>query len=117
MTDATVLEPRRTGTLGREDLIRLRLLAVIGLVTLNVLDLILTRHLLARGGVESNPLMVLFISGPWGIAIKLGVPILVGVRHLSIEPKRTAVLALCWMNVLYLTVVAWNFHVMMTRYG
>ena len=112
-----VLEQGRGGTMSSEELIRLRLLAVIGLVALNVLDLLLTRHLLARGGTESNPLMVLFVGGPWGIAIKLGIPILVGFRHLTRAPERAAVLALCWMNVLYLSVVTWNIHVMMNVYG
>jgi len=107
----------RRGSLGTEDLIRLRYLAVIGLVALNVIDLILTRHLLALGASEANPLMVLFVRGPWGIVIKLGVPILVGLRHLNRPVERLPVLALCWMNVLYLSVVTWNFHLMVQQYG
>jgi len=116
MTDTTA-ETSRAGTLGREELIRLRYVALAGLVVLNVLDLLLTRELLGRGGVESNPLMVLFIGGAWGIAIKLGVPVLVGFRHLRREPERKPVLALCWVNVLYLSVVAWNFQLLVHRYA
>ncbi len=112
-----VLEQGRTGSLGTEELTRLRFLAVVGLVALNALDLILTRHLLARGAVEANPLMALVIGGGWGIAIKLGVPILAGWRHLTAPLLRKAVLALCWVNVLYLGVVAWNLHVMVNRLG
>jgi len=116
MTDTT-LQPIQTGTLGRDDLVRLRYVAVVGLVALNILDLLLTRELLGRGGVESNPLMVLFIGGAWGVAIKLGVPVLVGLRHLRTRPERKPILALCWVNVLYLSVVAWNFQLLVHRYA
>jgi len=101
--------------LGSDELTRLRLLAVVGLVALNALDLMLTRHLPAQGATEANPLMALVIGGGWGIAIKLGVPILAGFRHLTAPLLRKAVLALCWVNVLYLGVVAWNFQVMVNR--
>jgi len=118
MSDTIVLEQGRLNTrLGSDELNRLRFLAVVGLVALNALDLILTRHLLAQGATEANPLMALVIGGGWGIAIKLGVPILAGWRHLTAPLLRKAVLALCWVNVLYLGVVAWNFHVMVVRLG
>lgn len=117
MSDIAVPARPRTDTLGPESLTRLRLLAVVGLVALNALDLILTRQLLARGGTESNPLMVLIIGGPWGVVIKLGVPLLVGLRHLRIPVARKAVLALCWMNVLYMGVVTWNFHLLVGAYA
>ena len=110
-----VLKQVRAESLGSDELIRLRFLAVVGLVALNALDLILTRHLLAQGATEANPLMALVIGGGWGIAIKLGVPILAGFRHLTAPLLRKAVLALCWVNVLYLGVVAWNFQVMVNR--
>ena len=112
-----VLEQGRAGTLGREELDRLRFLAVVGLVALNALDLILTRELLAKGANEANPLMALVIGGGWGIAIKLGVPILAGWRHLTAPLLRKAVLALCWVNVLYFGVVAWNFQLMVNHYS
>ena len=117
MSDAVTLGKSRVGSLGDEELIRLRFLAVVGLVALNALDLILTRELLARGATEANPLMALVIGGSWGIAIKLGVPILAGLRHLTAPLKRKHVLALCWVNVLYLGVVAWNFQLMVYRFG
>jgi len=117
MSDTMVLEQARTHSLPINELDRLRFLAVVGLVALNALDLILTRHLLARGATEANPLMALVIGGGWGIAIKLGVPILAGWRHLTAPLLRKAVLALCWVNVLYLGVVAWNFHILVIRLG
>ena len=117
MSDVLVLEQGRTTTLGSDELHRLRFLAVVGLVALNALDLILTRQLLERGASEANPLMALVIGGGWGIAIKLGVPILAGWRHLAAPLLRKAVLALCWVNVLYFAVVAWNFQLMVNHYG
>ena len=111
-----VMEQGRVGTLGREELDRLRFLAVVGLVALNALDLILTRELLARGASEANPLMALVIGGGWGIAIKLGIPILAGWRHMTAPLLRKAVLALCWVNVLYFGVVAWNFRLLALRF-
>jgi hypothetical protein len=101
---------RRVAVDTDEDLDRLRLLAIIGLVLLNVCDLILTRKLLGLGGTEMNPLMAMVISGPWGVAIKLGVPILVGYRHLKAPLRRPLVFGLCWMCVLYIGVVLWNAH-------
>ncbi|MEO5680671.1 MAG: DUF5658 family protein [Acidimicrobiales bacterium] len=117
MTDTMVLEQGRIHSLGREELTRLRFLAVIGLVALNAVDLLLTRHLLSQGAAEANPLMALVIGGGWGIALKLGIPILAGYRHLTAPLLRKAVLALCWVNVLYLGVVAWNFHILVNRVG
>jgi hypothetical protein len=117
MSAVVTTETSRGGSLGDEELIRLRFLAVVGLVALNALDLMLTRELLARGASEANPLMALVIGGTWGIAIKLGVPILAGLRHVTAPLKRKHVLALCWVNVLYLGVVAWNYQLMVHRFG
>ena len=89
---------------------RLRIIAVVGLIVLNIADLVLTRHLLDMGGVEANPLMALFIAGGWGVAIKVGVPILLAVRHLRAPLERRLVLGLCWMCVVYQGVVLWNAH-------
>lgn len=101
---------RRVGVRTDDDLDRLRFLAIVGLVALNACDLLLTRILLNLGGTEMNPAMALVIGGPWGIAIKLGVPILVGYRHLRAPLKRPIVFALCWMCILYFGVVLWNTH-------
>ena len=117
MSNVVELEQGRIGSLGTEELTRLRFVAVVGLVALNALDLLLTRRLLELGGSELNPLMALFIGGTWGVVIKLGVPILAGLRHLTAPLLRKAVLGLCWVNVLYLGVVTWNTHLLMTRYG
>lgn len=98
----------------RDSLQRLRVMAVVGLVALNALDLVLTRKLLAIGGVEANPLMALFIAGGWGIAIKLALPVLIGARHLRAPLQRRIVLGLVWMNIVYCGVVLWNSHLLMT---
>lgn len=100
----------RAVALDEEALRRLRVMAVVGLIVLNIADLVLTRHLLDQGGVEANPLMALFISGGWGIAIKVGLPIALAVRHLRAPLERKVVLGLCWMCVLYQSVVLWNAH-------
>jgi hypothetical protein len=115
MTTATTVPPpsplarlHAAVDLDDEALERLRRLAVVGLFVLNVADLLLTRRLLGMGGVEANPLMALVIHGHWGIVIKVALPVLVGVRHLRAPLKRSLVLGLCWMCVLYLGVVLWN---------
>jgi hypothetical protein len=100
--------------LDREALGRLRMMAVVGLVVLNITDLMITRHLLSMGAVEANPLMALFVAGGWGILIKLGVPVAIGVRNLRAPLRRGVVLALCWMCVIYSGVVLWNGHVLDT---
>ena len=91
---------------------RIRRMAVVGLVALNILDLLLTRRLLSMGGVEANPLMALFIAGHWGVAIKLALPVALGVRHLRAPLERKVVLGLTWMCVLYCGVVLWNSHLL-----
>lgn len=91
-----------------EDLGRVRWIAVIGLVVLNVADLVLTRRLLTMGAMEANPIMAPFIGGPLGIVIKLALPVALGFRHLRVPVRRSLVLGLCWMCVLYLGVVSWN---------
>jgi hypothetical protein len=103
---------RAAMTLDERDLERIRFIAVVGLVALNAADLLLTRRLLGMGGMEANPLMALFIHGPWGVAIKLALPIALGFRHLRLPVKRGLVLGLCWMCVLYLGVVLWNSHLL-----
>ena len=95
---------------------RLRVIAVVGLVFLNVADLVLTRHLLTMGGIEGNPLMALFVAGGWGIAIKLTLPVVIGVRHLRAPLRRPVVLGLCWMCVVYSGVVLWNSHLITTGF-
>jgi hypothetical protein len=96
--------------LDTDSLRRLRLMAVVGIVALNICDLMLTRHLLSLGAIEANPLMALFIAGGWGIVIKLALPLAIGTRNLMAPLRRGVVLALCFMCVLYSGVVLWNSH-------
>ena len=102
----------RAVALDTAGLARIRRTAVVGLVVLNVMDLLLTRRLLGMGGMEANPMMALFINGGWGVAIKLALPIALGIRHLRAPLERRVVLGLCWMCVLYLCVVLWNSHLL-----
>ena len=122
MTNAPALAVAPSGPFARldramhldtESLRRLRVIAVIGIVALNICDLVLTRHLLSLGAMEANPLMALFIAGGWGIVIKLALPILVGTRNLLAPLRRGVVLALCFMCVLYSGVVLWNTHLVL----
>ena len=96
------------------DLHRIRRIAVVGLVVLNVTDLLLTRHLLGLGAVEANPVMALIVGDGRGMLVKVLLPIAVGVRYLRVPVRRHLVLALCWMCVLYSGVVLWNGHVLET---
>jgi hypothetical protein len=107
----------RAVVLDQEALQRLRVTAVVGLILLNVCDLVLTRRLLGMGGVEANPLMALFIGSGWGVAIKIGLPVALAYRHLRAPLERKIVLGLCWMCVLYLGVVLWNAHMFDTALG
>ena len=92
---------------------RLRVIAVVGIVALNLCDLMLTRHLLSLGAIEANPLMALFIAGGWGVVIKLALPLAIGTRNLLAPLRRGVVLALCFMCVLYSGVVLWNAHLVL----
>ena len=96
---------------------RFRFLAVVGLVLLNGADLFLTRTMLERGAIEANPLMAAIIAGPVGVLVKLGVPIVVGWRHLVGPLRRPLVIGLGFVCVLYLGVVTWNYHLYMSRFG
>jgi hypothetical protein len=118
MTDAPALA-LPTGPLARLDravtldetaLRRLRRTAVVGVVLLNLLDLAITRRLLGMGAVEGNPLMAPMIHGGWAVALKVGIPVAMAVRHLVVPLERRLVLAMSWMCVLYLGVVLWNLH-------
>ncbi len=93
------------------DLDQLRTIAVVGIVILNLLDLLITRHVLALGlGQEANPLMAPLVESSWGVLVKAALPILIGLRHLRAPIRRPLVLALCWVCVVYLGVVTWNYH-------
>jgi hypothetical protein len=122
MTNTTAVAVAPSGPLARldramhlddEGLRRLRVIAVVGIVALNICDLVLTRHLLSLGAIEANPLMALFIAGEWGIVIKLALPLAIGTRNLIAPLRRGVVLALCFMCVLYSGVVLWNSHLVL----
>ena len=64
-------------------------MAIVGLVVLNIFDILLTRRALALGATEANPLMAPFVESGWGIAIKTALPVAFGIRHLR-APLRSA---------------------------
>ncbi len=99
-------------TLDQQDLASLRRLAIVGLVVLNLFDIVLTRRALAMGATEMNPIMAPFVETGWGIAIKTALPVAFGIRHLRAPLERRLVLGLCWVCVLYLGVVTWNLSVL-----
>lgn len=92
------------------DRTQVRLLIGAVLVGLNLLDLLLTKAVLAYGGVETNPLMRQFVAGeaaPW--AIKAVVPLLATTLllccpgHSRLSERATAAVV-----GIYGAVVLWN---------
>jgi hypothetical protein len=99
-------------TLDEHALARLRKVAVVGLIVLNLFDILLTQRLLAHGGMEANPVMAPFVHGATGLVVKTALPILLAYRHLRAPLKRPLVLGLCWVCVIYMGVVLWNSHLL-----
>ena len=103
------------GPANDEELRHFILIGAIGLVVLNACDLLLTRHLLAAGAHEGNPLMAGIIEGPWGIVVKIVIPMLLAFRYLTAPLYRRVAFGLGFVVVLYCGVVAWNLHVMLSH--
>jgi hypothetical protein len=81
----------------------------IGLVVLNVLDLITTAAVLDRGGSERNPLVKPIVDGLWDVAFVKGIVlVLVAVLLTRCRESRIADLALAGTAGWYLAVVMWN---------
>jgi hypothetical protein len=100
------------GLVGEEEMRRFVVVAAIGLVVLNALDLLLTRHLLAMGATEANPLISPFIDGPWGYVVKIVVPSLLALRYMTAPIFRRVTLGLGIVFVVYCGVVLWNLHLL-----
>ncbi len=98
-----------------EELRHFMLIGAVGLIVLNACDLLLTRHLLAAGAHEGNPLMAGIIDGRWGVVVKIIVPMLLALRYLTAPVYRRVALGLGFVVVLYLGVVGWNLHVMLSH--
>jgi hypothetical protein len=105
------------GLVGEAEMRRFVVLAASGLIILNACDLLLTRHLIALGATEANPLMAPFIAGPWGYVIKIVLPALLALRYMTAPVFRRVTLGLGIVFVLYCGVVLWNLHVLTSRFG
>jgi hypothetical protein len=78
------------------------------LVGLNIADLLSTHLVLARGGIEGNPLVAPLISGLWAAAVLKGF-VLVIIAVLAMRtPSIRLRIVLGAVDVWYLGVVAWN---------
>lgn len=100
-----------TGRRERTERSELQQAAVVGLwllVVLNVADVVLTRLVLGRGGVEMNPLADLLLASNTTLAVKLAIVLALAVevrRH----PPRAPVVCLIWLVAgIYLVVVILN---------
>jgi hypothetical protein len=98
-----------------DELRHFMLIGAVGLIVLNACDLLLTRHLLAAGAHEGNPLMAGIITGPWGVVVKIVIPMLLALRYLTAPLYRRVALGLGFAVVVYCGVVAWNLHVMLSH--
>lgn len=80
------------------------------LVSLNLVDVLFTKAILARGGSETNPLLQGVIHDPMTpVLIKVGLATLVGALLLaSPRESRLADRAMLATVVLYAVVIAWN---------
>jgi hypothetical protein len=87
-----------------------RWLLAASLVALNLLDVLVTKWILALGGEERNPLMRPIIEhSATPILVKLGIALIVGVLVLS-APQRSRFtdIAVSATVVFYAAVVGWN---------
>lgn len=97
-----------TGAGGRVTPRRVQL--AVALMVLNVADVLLTRGVLARGGVELNPLMRNLMAGVAApLALKVAVCAVAGVLLLCCPPRsRVAEPAAVVLVGVYVAIVAWN---------
>jgi hypothetical protein len=75
------------------DIRRSAVLLALALLTLNFLDLIITRiNIQKLGGVEINGLIAPVISTPWAAVLKLGTPLLIILLAVWVESARMVTL-------------------------
>ena len=82
----------------------------LSLVVLNVIDVVLTKGVLERGGVEANPLMQGLMAGVAApIGLKAAIAGVAGLLLLLCPPEsRLAGRAVATVAGLYLAIVLWN---------
>lgn len=92
-----------------------RWLLALGLVLVNVADVWITKLILVRGGVETNPLMRPIIDHPAApVLVKTLVAVLVGVLLIaSPRESRFAGRAVFAVLMLYIVILGWNIGVLL----
>ncbi len=81
----------------------------LGLVVLNVVDVITTFVIIGRGGVEGNPFVKPLIDGVWQVSLlKAVVLAIIGLLLMRCEQSRISNIALSGATGWYLAVVFWN---------
>ncbi len=82
---------------GRE-LRRAGVVALVALAVLNVADVITTRLLLGRGGIELNPIADRLLRSNLALVVKLGIVIVLGAHFIRRRPSLNVVCTM-WMVV------------------
>ena len=81
----------------------------LGLIVLNILDLITTAFVLTNGGAERNPFVQPFIDNLWQIGLLKGAVLaLIAMLLTRCPASRITELSLAATTGWYLAVVAWN---------
>lgn len=82
------------------------LILLVSLVVLNILDVVLTKKIIDRGGVELNPIVSWLMgrTSKWGY-VKVGAALALGIYMYSIGATTTLAVGVA----IYLGVVFWNY--------
>jgi len=81
----------------------------VGLVVLNLIDLVTTSMVLTRGGSERNPFVQPFVDDIWQVGVLKGlVLVLIAVLLGRCRQSRIAEVALAATTGWYVAVVSWN---------
>lgn len=100
---------RRASTIWRTVRADPRWALYVGLVVLNVLDVITTAMVLDRGGAERNPFVQPFVDDMWQVGLLKAVVLVVIATLLArVRGSRIAELSLAGTTGWYLAVVSWN---------
>lgn len=90
------------------ELQRAAVAALVLLLVLNVADIVLTQVLLARGGVEMNPVAEVLLASNLAVVAKLGIVAALAVRFVRHGPKVITLCALWLVVGVYAFVVVLN---------
>lgn len=85
----------------------------VGLVVLNLIDLVTTRLVLDRGGKEGNPVMAPIIHSAYGALVAKAACLgLIGALIVRSRRSPRMLVVLASVDVWYVLVVAWNLRVL-----